>query len=239
MTPKSERDAILKRLADGDITVVTNCMVLTEGFDLPALGCIVLARPTKSMGLYRQMVGRGLRPSPGKTNCLVLDHAGAVFQHGFVEDQVKWILDEDEKAETPAQEARQLTPSSRLLECSQCAAVRTAGRPCPNCGHMPQRPGEHLAVIDGDLAHLDRRGNIHPHQWSAEMKLDFQQQLVGIAVQRGYKLGWASHKFKEKFGHWPRVSDVEPKLPTPETLAWERSRRIAYAKAREKAAADG
>jgi DNA repair protein RadD len=63
-TPKPERDAILARLASGDTELVTNCMVLTEGFDLPAIGCIVLARPTKQIGLFRQMAGRGLRPAP-------------------------------------------------------------------------------------------------------------------------------------------------------------------------------
>jgi superfamily II DNA or RNA helicase len=65
-TPKEERDEILLKLRGGVIDVVTNCLVLTEGWDLPDLGCIVLARPTKKMGLYRQMVGRGLRPAPGK-----------------------------------------------------------------------------------------------------------------------------------------------------------------------------
>jgi superfamily II DNA or RNA helicase len=78
-TPKADRDAILARLASGATTVVSNCMVLTEGFDLPVMGCIVLARPTKKMGLYRQMIGRGLRPAEGKIDCVVLDHAGAVL----------------------------------------------------------------------------------------------------------------------------------------------------------------
>ena len=67
------------------------------------------------------------------------------------------------------------------------------------------------------------------------MKNDFQQQLLGIAMQRGYKTGWAAYKFKEKFGHWPHISNIAPKPPTPETLSWERSRRIAWAKAQQKA----
>jgi DNA repair protein RadD len=75
-TPHEERAAILAGLASGNVEVVCNCMVLTEGFDLPELGCIVLARPTKSMGLFRQMVGRGLRTAPGKSDCIVLDHSG-------------------------------------------------------------------------------------------------------------------------------------------------------------------
>lgn len=69
-TPREDRDAILARLASGEIDVVTNCQVLTEGWDCPAVSCLVLARPTKSIGLYLQMVGRVMRPAPGKSNAL-------------------------------------------------------------------------------------------------------------------------------------------------------------------------
>jgi superfamily II DNA or RNA helicase len=64
-TPKDERDATLARLASGEIEVVCNCMVLTEGWDMPEVGCCILARPTRKMGLFRQMIGRVLRPAPG------------------------------------------------------------------------------------------------------------------------------------------------------------------------------
>ena len=76
-TPKDERDDILAKLACGAIDVVTNCMVLTEGWDMPEVGCCVLARPTKKMGLYRQMIGRVLRPAPGKPDAIVIDHSAA------------------------------------------------------------------------------------------------------------------------------------------------------------------
>ncbi len=239
-TPKDDRDATLKRLADGVIEVVVNCMVLTEGFDLPDVGCIVLARPTKSMGLYRQMVGRGLRPAPGKDHCLVLDHAGATFQHGFVEDPVCWTLEEDKKAITPQRELTDGPDHERkLLTCTECNAIRTAGKPCPNCGFMPKRRGEHLEVIDGELARLDRHGKLHPHHYTPAMKNDWQRQLLGVAMQRGYKSGWAAHQYKAKFGHWPAISNVEPMVPGPEVQSWVRSRQIAYAKAMQKAAANG
>ena len=213
-TPNGERDEILDRLVGGDIEVVSNCMVLTEGWDAPAVSCIVLARPTKSPGLFRQMVGRVLRSYPGKQDALVLDHAGAVFQHGFVEDPVIWTLDADERAETPAQAARQLKPSSRLLECSQCKAIRTAGQACPHCSFLPRRPGQHLDVIDGDLVHLGRDGKPNSNEWTREQRHLFHRQLVGVAMQRGYKPGWAAHQYKAKFGHWPPHSNVEPMVQT-------------------------
>jgi len=75
--PKPERDATLARLETGDLDVVINCMVLTEGWDMPDVGCCILARPTRKMGLYRQMIGRVLRPADDKNYAIVLDHSGA------------------------------------------------------------------------------------------------------------------------------------------------------------------
>jgi superfamily II DNA or RNA helicase len=114
-------------------------MVLTEGFDCPPAGCIVLARPTKQIGLFRQMAGRGLRPAPGKTNLFLIDHSGAVFRHGLLEDRIEWTLDITKRAENPAHEARDQKAVSRLVECSQCGALRIGGEACGHCGFVPQR----------------------------------------------------------------------------------------------------
>lgn len=83
-TPLEERRAVLGRLTSGETHVVTNCAVLTEGFDEPSIDCIVVARPTRFHGLYVQMVGRGLRKHPGKTDLLVLDVTGASERHDLV-----------------------------------------------------------------------------------------------------------------------------------------------------------
>lgn len=82
--PADERKAVLARLRSGATRCVTNCSVLTEGFDEPSVDCIVVARPTRAHALYIQMVGRGLRLYPGKTNCLVLDVTGASERHDLV-----------------------------------------------------------------------------------------------------------------------------------------------------------
>ena len=92
-TPTEERDLTLKQLEDGEITVLCNCLVLTEGWDCPSAEVCVLARPTKSLGLYLQMVGRVLRPMEGKDKATIIDHSGAVYQHGFVDDEFEWDLD--------------------------------------------------------------------------------------------------------------------------------------------------
>jgi superfamily II DNA or RNA helicase len=84
-TPSGERKAVYSRFEDGTTQILVNCMVLTEGFDAPKTSCVIIGRPTLNPGLYIQMVGRGLRlhPESGKTNCLVLDIAGASLKHNL------------------------------------------------------------------------------------------------------------------------------------------------------------
>jgi DNA repair protein RadD len=235
--PKSERDAVLARLASDELELVTNCMVLTEGWDQPEVSCCILARPTRRMGLYRQMVGRVLRPAPGKVNAIVLDHSGAVFRHGFVEDRVEWVLDPEKRSESPTH-ARRLERgySSRLLECTQCGSVRVGGEACQHCGFKPERPPKAIVFADGDLAPVDRKRRRAAVLSDPHERMRWHGMLAHIAIDRGYKAGWAGHKFKEKFGTWPATRNADPIKPSPEVLSWVRSRIIAYAKAKERAA---
>jgi len=235
-TPKDERDAILARLESGETEVVSNCMVLTEGFDCPDIGCIVLARPTKKMGLYRQMIGRGLRPADGKSDCVILDHSGAVFHHGLPEDHVEWTLDPDQRAEAPAHQARLERRAPALLECSQCGALRLGGQPCPCCGFLPHRPPHSVFVADGELG-LVQGGRANGQTYDAEERTRWHGMLVYIAEERGYQRGWIAHKYREKFGTFPDWNSTpRPIPPTPEVRSWVRSRQIAYAKSRQGAA---
>jgi hypothetical protein len=208
-------------------------MVLTEGFDCPDIGCIILARPTKKMGLFRQMIGRGLRPAPGKSDVVILDHSGAVFEHGLPEDRVVWPLNPDLRATAPEHTKRQSRYESKLIECSQCSTLRLGGKPCPNCGFLPKRPAEYMAHVEGDLG-LVTNGKAKADVYDENARVKFFQQLRAVQQMRGYKKGWAAYKFKEKFGTFPPWSynDLPPIAPTDAVLSWVRSRNIAYAKAR-------
>lgn len=91
-TPIEERQKTYEDLRKGRIKVLVNCMVLTEGFDEPCIGCVIVARPTKSRGLFTQMIGRGLRLFPGKKECIIL----SVVDHNLNLNPVKLqhILDD-------------------------------------------------------------------------------------------------------------------------------------------------
>ena len=210
--PKPERDAMLARLASGELELVSNCMVLTEGWDLPAVSCAILARPARKMGLYRQMVGRVLRPAPGKVDAIVLDHSGAVFRHGFVEDRVEWTLDPDRRAESPVHRKRG-EPSSRLIECKNCGVVRIAGEACWHCGFLPQRAARRVEFHDGELGIVDRARRAHGNIYDPAERARWHAMLVHIASERGYKPGWVAHQYKQKFGSWPPWRQSPRPLP--------------------------
>jgi len=232
-TPSADRDAILAWLASGQTKVVTNCMVLTEGFDCPDIGCIILARPTKRMGLYRQMIGRGLRPADGKPDAIILDHSGAVFRHGLPADHVEWTLDTDRLATAPSHQARLEHKVGGLIECSQCGTLRLGGQPCPHCGFLPRRPGQYVPHVEGELGLVTGAGRATPAAHDHATRNRWHGMLAHIARTRGYKSGWVAHKYKEKFGTFPVWgATITPLEPSPEVLSWVRSRYIAFAKAR-------
>jgi DNA repair protein RadD len=236
-TPIEERDRILAQLASGTIDVVTNCMVLTEGWDQPRVSCLVLARPTKSLGLYRQMVGRCLRPSPGKADALILDHSGATFEHGFIEDPITWTLSEDRRAENKGHKARGTPHAPSLTICPECSAVRFEGQPCPVCKWRPAPKAKAVEVLDGELGWVARNRRATADRRSPDDEFAFYRQLAAILAEKrqqnpAIRDGWLAHKFKDRMGKWPPYGwqGAAPMAPTPAVRAWVKSRDISYAK---------
>jgi superfamily II DNA or RNA helicase len=233
-TKQAEREQILARLARGETQVVCNCAVLTEGFDLPELACIILARPTKSLLLYRQMIGRGMRTAPGKTDCLILDHAGAVHLHGLPTDRIEWTLETDKRAANKAHEARKREHQDPFCECTKCGHLRQRGFACDNCGWQPQRRGEGIGYRDEDLIEIGatKRAEIDQQKFYAELRGYAQRRVTKSGAP--YSPKWAAHKYREKFGPFPPWSwnDLPARAPSPATLRWIQSRNIAYAKAK-------
>ncbi|MCE8540275.1 DEAD/DEAH box helicase [Ruegeria pomeroyi] len=123
-TPKDERDAILAAFKRGEIRALASMGVLTTGFNAPGVDLIALLRPTKSAGLYVQMVGRGTRLAPGKENCLVLDFAGNVRRHGPI-DLVR--------PKRPGEGGGGEAPTKLCPMCESIIALSSIE--CPDCGY--------------------------------------------------------------------------------------------------------
>lgn len=150
-TPDLLRAQILRGLRDGRILQVVSVDVLSEGFDLPAIEVVSFARPTDSLGLYRQQFGRVLRTMPGKAIATVIDHVGNVVRHRPPDALRAWSLDRRERKSKGAPD--DLIP---MRSCPQCTRPYERTFPaCPFCGHVVV-PAERSAPqhVDGDLVLL-------------------------------------------------------------------------------------
>ena len=196
-TPVAERDAILARLQTGETRVVANCGVLCEGWDQPAVKVAILARPTTSTGLYLQQAGRILRPWEG-VGAVILDHAGCVLEHGLPQADREFTLDDD-----PREKGK---PSSHrsCKTCDECLAVVESTMPvCPHCGFVwPLPEGRNLDESDDDLVEADVA---MMERWRIAWN-----RYLRTAQERGYKPGWAAHRFRDEFGIFPPASFPRP-----------------------------
>lgn len=231
-TPAVMREETFKRFRRGETQVLCNCFLASYGFDLPELDCVILARPTKSLMLYLQMIGRGLRAAPGKRNCLILDHSGAVHTHGFATDPRIWTL-EGEQALVKPDAPSKGRPQEKMLTCPECACLFTGARLCPECGYFFAPKGKEVQTLDGELVevgeHLERED---------QDRLAFYAELLGVARERNFKSGWAAHKYREKHGDWPPRSfgTPPPAVPSTDTRRWVQSQYIAWRKQQQAAA---
>jgi len=225
-----ERAAVLDSFARGEITVLSNSALLAEGWDCPSCEVMILARPTKSLIRYVQMVGRVLRPHPGKARALLLDHSGTVLRLGFATDDLPLELCDGNanKAGSRKEERKKSEPKP----CPKCKFVRDAGvHECPKCGFKPQRRSD-VEVFDGELVKVDRKSK---KPATHDVKQHVYSQLLHVARARGYRPGWAANQYRARFGVWPRGLRDVPAAPTDELLGWLKSQAIRFAKAREKA----
>ena len=236
-TVQAEREAILGRLASGETEVICNVGVLTEGFDCCDIGCIDLARPTRSLGLFRQMIGRGLRASLGKTDVIILDHSGGVRRHGRPDDHIEWSLETDKRATNKTHEARiAKAGSDPFVECKSCGHIRMRGMACDNCGWQPKPPARPVDYVDGELVELGKpaivRSETERKIFYAELR--GYQQTARKRDGTPYARGWAANQYRTKHGSFPPWSwnDHPPVTPSPPTLRWIKSRQIAWAKAK-------
>jgi superfamily II DNA or RNA helicase len=155
-TPNEVRNDYIRRFRDGRLTMLVNVDLFGEGFDVPAVEVVIMARPTASLAVYLQQFGRALRPLDGKPYGLVIDHVSNWKRHGFPDKQHLWSLDRREK-----RAKRELDPDDiPLTACRSCSRPYERCLPaCPYCGEAPPVPeggARSIEQVDGDLMLLDR-----------------------------------------------------------------------------------
>ena len=235
MTAKAARDDLVRRIRSGELRVLVNVGVFTTGFDAKNIDCVVLLRATMSAALYVQMVGRGLRPFPGKKDCLVLDYGENVMRHGPI-DQVKPRKPGEKRA----------TDMVMAKPCPACQAlIALSCRTCPHCGEeipvMESGPNHGTFAADADLLGATR------DQWR-----EVSEMRVSRHVPRGvgktdsmrvdYRLGlaeWASEwicpdhggRAKRSAGEWMQARGYGI-IPVTQALAvmWPTPKRIKIVK---------
>ncbi len=191
---KQTRSDILLKLAKGEIHGVTSVDILTTGTDIPCLSVGILLRPTTSLAQYLQSVGRILRPYPGKTRALILDHVGSCLKFGLPDDDREWSLEGVKKKK------RSGDAETKVRQCPKCFAVFEQGPICPECQHRIPTKERKLNITEGELKEITKaeielaRRNKRREEGRAQTLED----LIKIEKERGYAKGWAYIRFNSR-----------------------------------------
>jgi superfamily II DNA or RNA helicase len=207
-TPHDERDETLAALERGSIRVVSNVELFGEGFDLPAIDCVIGLRPTQSLALVLQQWGRALRPVYGigdtstkegriasiknspKPYAILLDHAGNCQRHGLPDDDRTWSL-----AGMSGKARGASGESAPVKTCKACAAVMPrAATYCKICGQQFGAQGPDVQFVAGDLEEIDSN-QIHENRRREQSEANTLEKLVSLGRKNGYKdpRRWAEH----------------------------------------------
>jgi DNA repair protein RadD len=203
--------------------------ILTRGFDVPDVMIGVSARPfSKSLSSHIQQMGRVMRSFPDKEFAIWLDHSGNYLRFRddwdeVFEDGIKKLDEKTEKAKKePTEKAK------KESKCPSCGHLwPTHADICPSCGHVRQRKNK-IEPVAGELHEL-----ISNSRAIRDEKQKFYSELIYIANEKNYKSGWISHKYREKFGVWPKNLLEVPALPSTKTRNWIRHKNISWSRRKD------
>lgn len=185
-THKAERDRIISDFRRKKLRVLCNVDLLGEGFDVPGMEAVILARPTASLTLFIQQSMRPLRPDPDNPSkvAVIIDHVGNCFRHGLPNAPQEWTLDSKPK--------KKRIQEISIHQCPKCYQVwMTAQRTCPYCGYVPPIAEREVKEEAGTLAKIDSLELLEKKRKRQEVgRARSRQDLEDIALRRGYKFGW-------------------------------------------------
>jgi superfamily II DNA or RNA helicase len=239
------RREIMLRYKRGEIQVICNCDVLSRGWDEPDVEVGILARPTKSLSLHTQQVGRILRTSPGKERAILIDHAGNIERHGFPDDDLPDTMCMEEKGVSTKDSRPPEEP--KPWNCPQCfVVVPPKTVPCPSCGFKPKGKSK-VEIREGVLKELKKAGaptndfNLRclalPESERHNYKQQIYSQLLQLCRDKGFVQGWVANQYRAIFGVWPKglFQIMLPFKPDLAEFVKEQARKYAASKAIKKA----
>ena len=195
-TPKPERAALIAKFRSGEIRILCNVDLISEGFDVPDCECAILLRPTQSLTLYIQQSMRCMRYREGK-RAVIIDHVGNYARFGLPDDDREWTLDKKQKKKRTASE------EVKAQMCPECfmtfnpeVVPKTDGRTtCPNCGYVfPKKEREELEEKASVLEKIEG----FTLKYDNPNKCKSYDELLDYAKQHGYKPGWAYYQAKRR-----------------------------------------
>ena len=190
-----ERRKRVRGLADGSIQILTSCEIISEGFDIPTVTAAILLRPTKSLGMHLQQVGRVLRIAPNKPHAVILDHVGNCLRHGLAEEEREWSLEGRPKKKKKAGDE----DAPPVRQCPQCYACHVPASECPECGHEYEMKKREIEQQDGELVELNMAW-IKKQRQQEQGQARSYEDLVALGKSRGMKLPqfWAAKVIKAR-----------------------------------------
>ena len=200
-TPRAERERLYKKLHDRELLVLSSCMALATGFDLPSAECGLLMRPTKSQALHIQQIGRIARPWDEKEFGLILDQAGnrLRFPYPRLED-----IPADLRRQMPRESAGAGGDGNPVKTCPDCdALLPNFAQICPHCGHDFRK--EVLAHTGPLVELVSKAAAKEKEPPESRLKQQFHK-LRKTAYERGLMPGWAWHRYKEAIGSEPKAA---------------------------------
>lgn len=196
----ADRRSMKARLASGETRNMVSCELVSEGFDLPAVGCAILLRPTASLSLHLQQVGRALRPHKGQDRAIILDHAGNCLRHGPAEEDREWSL------EGNASKKRKKEVAIETRQCVKCYAI-FQGTQCAQCGTTRESKAREIEVQEGQLREMEAAELMQRRQKRAEEgKCRSYEEFLSIAKARGYNHKWAFIRWKSSRHYKPQAA---------------------------------
>lgn len=191
----SDRKKAIDDLGTGKIDVLTSCEIVSEGTDIPVVGCAILLRPTMSEGLFLQQAGRALRPYPGKKETIILDHAGNCLRHGLPDDNREWSLDGEKRKKKKSDE-----PDIVIRRCPECFGVHRPSPKCPLCGYIYGTKPREIELQPGELKKITEieKQAIQRSRRSKIGRARSLPELLKLASELGYSPGWAHFIFRAR-----------------------------------------